>query len=113
MNKRGVGKDKEEEAVYFLKEKGLRILDTNYNTRHGEIDIVALDDKYLVFAEVKFRSKNIYGSPLEAVTLRKQRSIKNAARVYLYLKDYPEDTYIRFDCIGISEDGIQWIRNAF
>lgn len=113
MNKRGVGKDKEEEAVYFLRDKGLRILDTNYGTRHGEIDIVAADDKYLVFIEVKYRSRNMYGSPLEAITARKQKNIKSAAKVYLYLKHYAENTYVRFDCIGISEDGIQWVKDAF
>lgn len=113
MNKRGVGKDKENLAVYYLREKGLDILDTNFNTRHGEIDIIARDEKYLVFAEVKYRSGNVYGSPFDAIGISKQKSIRNAAKVYMYIKGYPETSYVRFDCIGVTDYGIEWLKSAF
>ena len=53
--KRDVGGQKETLAVLFLEKQGFRILDRNYYTRHGELDIVAMDGEYLVFAEVKYR----------------------------------------------------------
>ena len=56
MNKRKVGNKGEDEAVQYLEEQGLHILERNFRTREGEIDIVAEDGGVLVFFEVKFRS---------------------------------------------------------
>lgn len=100
-------------ASLFLEKQGIDILDRNFYTRHGEIDIVGKDKEYLVFFEVKYRRDDYYGDPLEAVSFPKQKRIRNAARVYLYLNHYPEATYIRFDCIGIKGSDITWIKSAF
>lgn len=113
MNKRALGNDKEDFAVRFLNANGVEVLDRNFYTRHGELDIVGTDGDYLVFFEVKYRKSNSFGNPMEAITMNKQRNIIKSAKIYLYLKHYPETTYIRFDAIGICDDKVEWIKDAF
>ena len=74
-NKRKIGGEKEELAVGFLKEKGIRILERNYYFPGGELDIIAKDGEYLVFIEVKYRKTASYGQPWEAVSNNKQKKI--------------------------------------
>lgn len=113
MNKRDIGDQGEKRAVEFLNKQGLIILDTQFHTRHGEIDIIAKDNEYIVFIEVKYRSGIPLYNPLEAVTKSKIRNIVNASRVYLYLKGYKDTQAVRYDCIGIFNEEITWIKNAF
>ena len=113
MNKRSIGNLGEELAADYLISKGYSILDRNYYTDHGEIDIVARDGEYYVFCEVKYRKDTECGNPLEAITKSKQRRIYNAARIYLYLNHLPETVPVRFDCIGISGSRINHIKDAF
>lgn len=74
IDRRKIGTAYEQEAVLFLKQKGYRIIARNYYCKQGEIDIIAVDQNYLVFVEVKYRSKKKSTSALEAVTLQKQTS---------------------------------------
>ncbi len=113
MDKRGIGNDREEMVSSYLRKNGVRILDRNFLTKHGEIDIVGLCEGYLVFFEVKYRNTIRNGYPLEAVTYSKQRSIIQSARVYMYLKHFSTETPVRFDCIGVLNSRIEWIKNAF
>lgn len=113
MNKRTVGNDSEDIVVRYLEKNGINVIDRNYYTKHGEIDIIGTDGEYLVFFEVKYRKSGVYGDPLEAVTYSKQRRIISSAKVYLYMNHYPESTYVRFDCIGVLGEKINWIKNAF
>lgn len=113
INKREIGNDGEDIVSDYLLRNNIRILDRNFQTRNGELDIVGIDGDYLVFFEVKYRKNTKYGYPLEAVTKSKQRHIVDAARYYLYYNHYPEETFIRFDCIGILENEIEWVKNAF
>lgn len=113
MDKRSIGRFGEELAVSFLQENGLKILDRNYSTRNGEIDIIALDGSTYVFVEVKYRKTYCDYDPLEAITPYKQRRIVKASGVYLYCKGISEYSSIRYDCIGIKGTEIVWIKNAF
>lgn len=113
MDKRGIGNDREEMVSSYLTKNGVRILDRNFLTKHGEIDIVGISDNYLTFFEVKYRKNVRNGYPLEAVTYSKQKSIIQSAKVYMYLKHFPTDTPVRFDCIGVLNSQIEWIKNAF
>lgn len=70
IDRRKIGTAYEQEAVLFLKQKGYRIIARNYYCKQGEIDIIAVDQNYLVFVEVKYRSKKKSTSALEAVTLQ-------------------------------------------
>ncbi len=113
MNTRKVGAEYEQKAAAFLEEKGFRILERNYRCRSGEIDLIAHDGYYLVFVEVKYRHCDVHGSPLQAVDHKKQRRISKAAAYYLYSRKYAQDTPCRFDVVGILDDEIIWIENAF
>lgn len=114
MNKRIKGKDKEELAAKFLENKGYIIVETNFRVRQAEIDIVAKDGSTIVFVEVKYRSSEKNGNPLEAVDMRKQRQISKAALFYMNTRKIPADTIpIRFDVVGILGEDITHIQNAF
>lgn len=112
-NKRSIGTKYEDLAEAFLKEKGYTILERNYRTRSGEIDIIARDGRYLVFLEVKYRSGKRNGTALEAVDYRKQQIIYRTARVYLYQHRYLADQPCRFDVLGITGEQIEHVKNAF
>ena len=114
MNRRKTGTEKEQSACRYLENHGCRILEQNYHAgRYGEIDIVAEEDGFLVFAEVKYRSGNAWGDPLEAVDFRKQQRICRVADRYLAEHRRPQDTPCRFDVIGITAEEIRWVPNAF
>ena len=118
INKRKMGSGGEEIAAEFLENKGLKILNMNYRNRYGEMDIVARDEETLVFVEVKMRKDDDAGHPLEAVDARKQKIIRNLARYFMYNEGYDDDTWCRFDVVGIIGNGtdtpkISWIKDAF
>ena len=118
MNKRSIGNIGEDIAVKWLvKNKNYNILDRNYSTGYGEIDIRAEDGKALVFIEVKFRNGTDFGYPYEAVNKNKQCRICKAALQYVQKKYNTADINIRFDVVElIKKDGVYYIRyteNAF
>ena len=78
----------------YLKKNGYNIVAKNYNTKYGEIDIVAENKKYIVFVEVKTRKENSLYAPVLAVTKQKQNKLMKTA--YVYLKEYPTNKNIRF-----------------
>ncbi len=73
----------EDRAVEYLRDRGMKILERNFTTRVGEIDIIAKDRSTLVFVEVKTRRSAAFGTPQDAVGLRKQRQIIRTAHWYL------------------------------
>ena len=76
---RSTGSVYEDMAVCYLKKLGWRILARNFRSRFGEIDIIAADGRSIVFIEVKYRKNDHKGTPLEAVSLYKQRRISHTA----------------------------------
>lgn len=113
MNKRHVGTNYEKLAGAWLEKRGYRILEYNFRSRRGEIDIVARDGSYLVFVEVKYRGNTKAGSPLEAVNLHKQKMICMAARFYLMAQKIPPETPCRFDVVGIRGEEFLLVKDAF
>src|SRR5699024_2739766 len=93
------GKLGEKLALGFLKKKGFQILETNWRVERWEIDLIAKDQNERVFVEVKTRFSEKYGEPEEAVTLRKQKHLINAANLYVLEEDY--EGPLRFDVITI------------
>lgn len=93
----------EELAVQFLLKKGYRIIDRNFRIRGGEIDIVALDGDTLAFIEVKARSTSEFGSPLEAITSWKLKSLIKTAHFYI-LKHPKLPSLMRIDAVAITLD---------
>lgn len=115
--KQALGKKGEEQAQQYLKCRGYAILITNYRAVSGEIDIIAWENQTLVFIEVKTRRNLNFGSPLEAVNLRKQLKIRRTALHYLSTQAVACRAY-RFDVISLlaSPSGtwqIDHIVNAF
>ena len=86
-------------AARFLREKGFTICSSNFRCRLGEIDIIASDKHYLVFAEVKTRREDARYLPREAVTVSKQRKLLQTAA--LYLSRFPSTLQPRFDVIEV------------
>ena len=118
MNKRNIGTFYEDAAAEHIRENGGRIVERNYRTKQGEIDIIAKDGEYMCFVEVKYRTGNKYGDPLAAVNYVKQRKICRASQVYITCHGGDFDIPIRYDAISInvSPDGsclVKWIKNAF
>ncbi len=103
----------EEKAASYLTQKGYQIIARNFRATGGEIDLVALDHKALVFVEVKKRTSQAFGGPIAAVTKTKQKRIVCAS--VQFMKTHTNLTFeeIRFDVIGISPDEIEHLENAF
>lgn len=113
MNKRKVGNDYENRACEYLEANGYTIIEKNFRCYKGEIDIIARDNSFLVFVEVKYRSKNSFGYSAEAVNIHKQNIIYKVAQCYLSLhKEYMEAP-CRFDVIAFDSHELTHIKNAF
>ncbi|MGH7927091.1 MAG: YraN family protein [Candidatus Binatia bacterium] len=114
--KQALGREGERIAEQFLKKKGYKLVERNYRCRGGEVDLIVLDRRILVFVEVKTRTDHGFGSPLEAVEPRKQRRMILAAQLFLHQKNLHERD-ARFDVVGISWPGteplVEHIQNAF
>jgi len=102
-------------ARQFMEEKEYKTIDTNVHSRFGEIDIIMIKDKELVFIEVRKRSTSSYGNAAQSVHIYKQRKIIHAARYFL--QKNPEFTKFnaRFDVITIDnlQNNLQWHPCAF
>jgi len=100
------GKLGEKLAEKFLTDKGYEILARNYRYERAEIDLIALDGKELVFAEVKTRRDKSYGEPEFAVTKRKLEQIKKAAENFIAENEKSLDfSSVRIDVIAILLTG--------
>jgi len=105
--KRKFGDVGEKVACYFLKNKGYSILETNYQKRTGEIDIIAKLNDILHFVEVKTRtdfSNDKFGAPQESVNYHKQKRLIKTALFYLLEKEHSDDTDWQIDIIAITID---------
>ena len=107
----------EETAESFLRSHGLKLLQRNFSSRFGEIDLIMEDKETVVFVEVKYRRSNQHGSGADAVTFHKQGRISRTAAWYLVKNPQRAEQFCRFDVISINpqkkDQGINWIRSAF
>ena len=110
------GKSGEEAAAAFLEKNGYTVLERNFRTRLGEIDIVAREKDVLCFIEVKARKSEAFGLPQEALTPAKQGQIIKTALAYLKIKRL-FDCKARFDVVWVQlfrdQTKIGVIKNAF
>ena len=111
-----LGEQGEDIACRKLRRLGYAILARRYRTRHGEIDIVAMDRGVLVFVEVKARSNTRFGTPLAAVTPIKQRRLTRMALDYL-ARSYTTGVPCRFDVVSVVMGNrrpvVEVVSNAF
>ena len=106
QNKRKLGAKIEQLVSEYLITHGFTILEMNYRCKQGEIDIIAKEQQYYVFIEVKYRNSITYGLPQEAVGYVKQKRISKAAQYYLYSHHLSEATPVRFDVAAVLEHKI-------
>ena len=116
-NTKEIGKQGEEIAVEFLKKQGYRILERNWTTKFGEIDIIARDGHTLVFVEVKTRFEGIAGSAEASIDYRKRRSISRTALFFLQATGF-DHLDCRFDVVTVEfcrrgQPRIEHIEDAF
>jgi putative endonuclease len=104
-DKQEFGRRGEELALAFYKENQYTILEKNWQQNHLEVDIIAKNDEYIVFCEVKTRSGNAFGEPQQSVTPQKQRNIIRAANYYVLKHQISLE--VRFDIISIIFDSDQ------
>ncbi len=99
MDKKSLGSWGEETAAEYLRQKGFDIVSKNYSCRFGEIDLIARNDSFVVFAEVKLRKNGDFARAREFVTRRKQERIITTAS--LWLSANHTDLQPRFDVIEV------------
>lgn len=116
LSRKKAGDRGERLALEYLVGKGYVLVESNYRTRFGEIDLILRSGTTLVFVEVKLRRGSGFGDPLESVTPRKQATIRTLAEGYIADRE-PDFEEARFDVVGIleTEGGreIQHIEDAF
>ena len=94
-----------------MKKQGIQILEMNYRTSRGEIDIIGRQKDILIFIEVKYRKNASYGYPWEAISIGKKKRIYFVAEQYIMMKHWKKQ--IRFDVVSICGNEILWFQNAF
>jgi putative endonuclease len=107
------GNAAEELACIFLQKKGLKLVERNFRCAYGEIDLIMLDRKTLVFIEVRLRSSANFGGAAMSINQSKQQKIKRTAALYLQTHG---DSACRFDAILMSKvdiNALEWIQDAF
>ena len=114
-----IGDYYEERAAALLEASGVQILTRNFSKKTGEIDIIALDGKCLIFLEVRVRHNGGYAGAAASVNRRKQQRIIRTAQLYLRANPAWNRSPCRFDVIAFepqsSSHGVtgNWIRSAF
>lgn len=118
MNRKELGRTGEELAQAYLTTNGYRIIERNYHTRWGELDIVARKGGNVVFVEVKTRTQTGFAAPEESVNFTKQEHVRRAAGLWLAAKNPEPLPQCRFDVVTVTflQDGsprIEHIKEAF
>jgi putative endonuclease len=116
INGKELGREGENAVAKFLEKKGYRIISKNYNTRLGEVDLIAEKDEFLAFVEVKTRTF-AYFDISSCVTYTKQRRIIKAAKLFIS-RNGIDDKVCRFDVAAVlkGKDGgyyVDYIEDAF
>ncbi|NLO79422.1 MAG: YraN family protein [Xanthomonadaceae bacterium] len=106
------GESAERRAERYLRAQGLRLLDRNYRSPHGEIDLIMQDGATLVFVEVRLRSNPRFGSGADSIDHRKRQRLLRTAEHYLQRQR--RIPACRFDVVSLDGTGkIHWIPDAF
>lgn len=103
----------EDFACAYLAQQGLQLINRNYHSRYGEIDLIMQQQQILVFVEVRYRRSASHGSSAESVNFRKQQKIILTAQAYL--QSLAEIPVCRFDVLAITGAAptVEWIQDAF
>lgn len=116
-DKQQLGKWGEAKARIFLEGKGVTILDSNYRTSYGELDLIGLEESQVVFFEVKTRSSDAFGFGEQSITKVKQQHLIDSAEAYIQAHPHLGENW-RIDAIVIDgnpsrkKNKISWFKNA-
>ena len=118
VDTRALGGGAEQLGARVLSKSGLTLVERNFRCRHGEIDLIALDGRQLVFAEVRYRGPGSLSRARLTVDTHKQRKLIRTAALYVARRPRFANSVMRFDVIAIDEDAsgartTEWIRDAF
>jgi len=102
----------EDRAAAYLENAGMRVVERNFKTKLGELDIIAREGPTLVFVEVRTRSTTTFGNAVEAVNHYKQRKVSRLAWQYIKVRR-PRFETARFDVVGITAGDLVHIRDAW
>ena len=113
MNKSGIGKSGENQAIEMLKNAGMEVIERNFRSKFGEIDIIALDGETVVFIEVKKWS--VYGIENLSYSLnkKKQSRIIETAKYFLSINRQYYGRAIRFDVVFVGKEAVTHLASAF
>ena len=113
LNNRSIGSIYESKVCDLLADRGYRIIDRNFISRYGEIDIIAVKDIYICFIEVKYRKDTGSGMPEEAVSPAKIKKICKTSAYYMYSHPQFSGLQVRFDVASVLGEDITFYENAF
>lgn len=111
---KGDGPAAEKLAAEFLQGNGLRLVESNFRCRFGEVDLILRDGDTIVFVEVRLRSNAAFGGAAASITPAKQEKVVRAAQ--WYLQKTLSQAACRFDAVlleSLDAGQIEWIKNAF
>ncbi|HEY3446996.1 MAG TPA: YraN family protein [Myxococcales bacterium] len=100
-----LGDEAEERAARYFEEKGFAILERNFVSRMGEVDLIVAKGLLLCFVEVRYRKSMAFGRPEETVCTEKRRKVIMAAYDYGRKQGLLEKRYIRFDVVAVTGRG--------
>lgn len=103
-NLKKLGARGEAEVAAYLAQKGIRIIDSNWRIKGGEIDLIGEDGEIIVFVEVKTRTSNMFGTPFDAITPEKAFRLQRLALAWMAMNHRWGQDY-RIDAAGVWMDG--------
>ncbi len=112
-NAQRTGQSAETVARRHLEKAGLSLIERNFRSRQGEIDLVMRDGDTLVFVEVRYRRQDRFGTGAESVDRRKRMRLVRAAQYYLLKHPADAERPCRFDVVSLAPSRVDWIRDAF
>lgn len=111
MKRDQIGREAEDRALGFLEQKGLRLIERNYRSRFGEIDLIMREGSTIVFIEVRYRRSKAFGGASHSVTSAKQQRLLATAEQFL--QQHAPQLPARMDVLALEGNEIEWIKNAF
>ncbi len=105
------GRSAEDRALAYLRAHGLILLERNFRSKRGEIDLVMRDAATLVFVEVRRRASRQFGGAAASISTTKQARLWRCAQ--LFLQRYPTPPACRFDAVCIDGTALTWLRHIF
>lgn len=110
---RSLGALHESRALAHMQAAGLTLIQRNFNSKVGEIDLIMRDGEQIVFVEVRFRSAGSFVDGISSVGDSKRKRFLKAVKYFLLTHPDYAERILRFDVISVSNQELDWHQNAF